>query len=173
MRLHHLTSFLLPLLLLPEAQANCLSQSVAKTIVSDFASLLTSFSTATANKVLASDFTDTSDSINWLGGYPLGSTTFPSKQAFIQGQGAQPAIGFSILNIDAVTCSGVIAFRWVASVGSQQEEVKGINILYASQKGWKSDSVGPNGWQIDTVYSEFNSASWDVDVGGTCTPPGS
>jgi len=140
----------------------CLSAGDAAYLVSGFASLLTDFQASVANAILADDFTDTSDSINFLAGIPLGSVTFPSKAAFIAGQGAQPPIGFDVLNIDAVTCN-VIAFRWVASVGSQQFPVKGINILYAS----KSSS----GWQIDTVYSEFNSGAWVNDIGGTCTPP--
>ena len=148
-----------------------LSSSVATTIVNSFASLLTSFDATVADNLLSSSFTDTSDSINWLGGYPLGGVTFPSKQAFIAGQGSQPPIGLTILAIDSFTPGGVITFRWVANVGSQQYAVKGINVLYASLKGKNCDKVGPDGWQLDTVYSEFNSAAWVVDIGGSCPSP--
>jgi len=141
----------------------CLTPDAASSLVTGFASLLTDFNATVANKLLASNFTDTSDSIDWLGGFPLDTTTFPSKEAFIDGQGSQPSIGFQVLSIDAVTCN-VIAFRWVAQVGSKQYEVKGINILYAiNTAGTQS------GWQIQTVYSEFNSAAWVVDIGRSCT----
>lgn len=90
-----------------------------------------------------------------------GSTTFPSKAAFIAGQGSQPAIGFTVLNIDAVTCN-VIAFRWAATLGPQAP-VKGINILYASNLNGSTA-----GWQIKSVFSEFNSGTWSQEVGGQC-----
>ena len=139
----------------------CLNPTTASNLVNGFASLLTNYNVNTANALLASDFTDTSDSINFLAGYPLGSTTFPSKAAFEAGQGSQPAIGFNVLNIDAVTCT-VIAFRWEAILGSQPP-VKGINILYASNLNHTNA-----GWQIETVYSEFNSGTWSQEIGGVC-----
>jgi len=157
----------------PVASRNsaCLDESVAAEIVSQFGSLLSNYSNSTANNLLASDFVDTSDSINYLAGIPLGGATFPSKQAFELGQGSQPPVGFQVLSIDAVTCNGVIAFRWVAQVGQQTYPAQGIDILYASLKGYNHEKVGPHGWQLDKVYSEFNSAAWVVDIGGTCPPP--
>ncbi|OQV06181.1 hypothetical protein CLAIMM_10793 [Cladophialophora immunda] len=142
----------------------CLSTAAASSVVNGFASLLTAYSNATANSLLASDFSDTSDSINFLAGNPLGSVTFPSKLAFEQGQGTQPAIGFNLLNIDAITCT-VIAFRWEAILGSGSP-VKGINILYTENPTGTED-----GWQIQSVFSEFNSAVWTIEIGGTCVPP--
>lgn len=139
----------------------CLTAGSASCLVDGFASLLTAYTNATANSLLANSFTDTSDSINFLGGYPLGSTTFPSKTAFELGQGSQPAIGFKVLNIDAVTCN-VIAFRWEAILGTSSP-VKGIDILYAANNG--------GNWQITSVFSEFNSATWVQEIGGTCTTP--
>ena len=129
-------------------------------MVNGFASLLTAFDVNVANALLASDFTDTSDSINFLAGYPLGSTTFPSKAAFIAGQGSQPAIGFSVLKIDAVTCD-TIAFRWAATLGPQTP-IKGINILNTSYNTTSATQ------QIKAVYSEFNSGLWSAQVGGQC-----
>ncbi|KIX92953.1 uncharacterized protein Z520_11226 [Fonsecaea multimorphosa CBS 102226] len=143
---------------------SCLSSAAASSVVNGFGSLLTAYTNATANSLLASDFTDTSDSINVLAGYPLGSTTFPSKLAFELGQGSEPAIGFSVLGIDAVTCN-VIAFRWEAILGSSSP-VKGIDILYTENPTGTED-----GWQIQTIYSEFNSCTWSVEIGGTCVPP--
>ncbi|EXJ76145.1 uncharacterized protein A1O5_00653 [Cladophialophora psammophila CBS 110553] len=148
----------------PLGTVTCLSTAAATNVVNGFASLLTAYSNATAESLLASDFTDTSDSINFLAGNPLGSTTFPSKLAFELGQGSQPAIGFQVLNIDAITCK-VIAFRWEAILGSSSP-VKGINILYTENPTQTDD-----GWQIQSVFSEFNSGTWTIEIGGTCVPP--
>jgi hypothetical protein len=89
---------------------------------------------------------------------PLGSTTFPSKAAFIAGQGSQPPIGFNVLAIEAATCD-TIAFRWTAVLGTGLTPIKGINILKASNKGGKKDT-----FQIKTVYSEFNSGLWKQEL---------
>lgn len=145
----------------PAPAATCLTSTDAQNLVTGFASLLTAYTNATAEALLAGDFSDTSDSINFLAGNPLGSTTFPSKGAFEAGQGSQPPIGFQVLNIDAVTCT-VIAFRWEATIGPQTP-VKGINILYA-----ENNSGAADGWQIKTVFSEFNSGLWSQEVGGVC-----
>lgn len=135
-------------------------------MVQAFVSLLTDYSQDVAEALLAANFQDTSDSINFLEGAPLGSTTFPSKQAFEEGQSEQPAIpSFTVLNIDAITCEGVVAWRWLAELG--QDEVKGINIFYATKTG--EGNYG--GWQISQNFSEFNSAAWVVDIGGTCAAP--
>jgi hypothetical protein len=164
-----LPAFLIPALSLANScnrddPGHCLGPSDATYLVNSFASLLTDFKVSVANETLANDFTDTSDSINWLAGIPLGSTTFPTRAAFIAGQGSEPPIGFDVLSIDAVTCH-VIAFRWVASVASQKFPVKGINILHATRCSGE--------WKIDTVFSEFNSAAWVSDIGGTCSVPSS
>jgi hypothetical protein len=147
----------------PAAQT-CLTAESAQYLVAGFSGLLTAFTIADANTYLADSFTDTSDSINFLIGAPLGSTTFPTKEAFIEGQGSQPPIGFTVLNIDAVTCD-TIAFRWEAILGSGAP-IKGINVIVATNSNGTS-----NGWQIETNYSEFNSATWAIEVGGSCTVP--
>lgn len=150
---------------------DCLPYETAVELVNGFVSTLTSFDAGVAENLLAPAFTDTSDSINFLAGIPLGSVTFPSPQAFIAGQGAQPPINLQVLKIDAVTCDGVIVFRWIAEVGAQIDTVKGINVLYAVKSGPDCSAVGPGGYQLEAVYSEFNSAAWVVDIGGTCTVP--
>ena len=54
----------------------CLCKDSAQYLVNGFSSLLTAFSNATADQILADDFTDTSDSINWLiGGKSKQATT--------------------------------------------------------------------------------------------------
>jgi len=144
---------------------DCLTTDTAALLVNGFGSLLSNYSTSVAESILADNFTDTSDSINSLAGYPLGGATFPSKQAFEAGQGSQQAIGFELLAIDAVGCDS-FAFRWIAHVGGSLA-VKGINVGYAIYTG-----MGANGWQIESMYSEFNSIAWVTDIGGTVTLPG-
>merc|ERR1711939_182715 len=124
----------------------CIPYSTAQELVNDWvATLTTPTDTANMQNLLAPSFTDYSDSINFIAGIPLGSVTFPSPQAYIAGQGAQPPIGLTILNLDAVTCDGVIAVRWVATVGAQIDEAKGISILHAVQSGSDCNAVGPAG----------------------------
>ena len=74
----------------------CLTNATASYLANGYGSLLSAYTNATANSLLASDFTDTSDSINWLAGIPLGGYTFSSKAAFIAGQGTQLPIGFTM-----------------------------------------------------------------------------
>jgi hypothetical protein len=46
----------------------CLCKDSAEYLVNGFGTLLSAYSNATADALLAEDFTDTSDSINWLAG---------------------------------------------------------------------------------------------------------
>ena len=152
-----------------DERASCLGKADADFIVNGFALLINStFNATLAAKILAVDFIDFSDSINFLAGIPLGSATFTSLAAFEAGQSTQAPIPFQILSIDAVTCTN-IAFRWLAYPGTGKYEVKGINIAYTKQTG--SAKNGANGWQIQENFVEFNVAAWDLDLGGTCTPP--
>jgi hypothetical protein len=150
--------------------ANCIPYDVAIEIETQWISTLTNFDAATAQNLLYPQLQDTSDSINYIAGIPLGSVTFPSAEAYIQGQGSQPPIGFTVLGTDAITCDGVIALRWEAVVGSGADPVKGITILNAIQVGDQA-VVGPSGWQLAEIHTEFNSAAWIVDIGGSCPPP--
>jgi hypothetical protein len=153
----------------PDTRTNCLTIADADYIVNAFALLINStFSTTLAASILAVDFLDYSDSIDFLAGIPLGDATFTSLAGFEAGQGGQAPIPFQVLSIDAVTCTN-IAFRWLAYPGTGKYEVKGINIAYTAQTG--NAANGANGWQIQTNFVEFNSAAWDLDLGGSCTPP--
>lgn len=145
---------------------NCLTPEIASGLVNGFGSLISAYTTANANNLLAPNFTDTSDSIDFLGGYPEGTVTFPSKAAFEAGQGTQRPIPFTVINIDAVTCN-TVAYRWYVTIGAYK--LKGINIFTAENSG--DSSVGVSGWQIETNYSEFNSGLWTEAIGGVCTPP--
>jgi hypothetical protein len=150
--------------------AQCIPYDVAIAIETEWASTLTNFNAQVAENLLYPQLVDTSDSINYIAGIPLGGPTFPSAQAYIQGQGAQPPIGFTILGTDAITCDGVIALRWQATVAENIDPVKGITILKAIQVG-KDAVVGPTGWQLAEIFTEFNSGAWIADLGATCPPP--
>ena len=119
-----------------------LPYDTAVQIVDDFVSTLTAFDTSVATNLLAPTLVDHSDSINFLIGAPAGSVTFDGAQAYIGGQGSQPAIGLEILGIDAVTSDGVIAFRWTAYVGLNLIPANGITVLYATQSGPDPTIVG-------------------------------
>lgn len=149
----------------PTPSALCLDSTSAAFLTNGYGSLLTAYSNATANAILSTSFTDTSDSINWLAGIPLGGFTFSSLSAFIAGQGTQPPIGFSVTEI-MFSCTEV-AFRWVATVGLKKWPVKGINMFTATNLNNTAA-----GWQIQNMYSEFNVGAWEIDIGRTCSPQG-
>ena len=150
-------------------RTNCLTTANADYLVNSFSLLINStFSTTLAADILDVNFIDYSDSIDFLAGTPLGDATFTSLAGFEAGQGGQAPVPFQVLSIDAVTCTN-IAFRWLAYPGTGKYEVKGINIAYTAQTG--STANGANGWQIQTNFVEFNVAAWDLDIGGSCTPP--
>ncbi|KIW34873.1 uncharacterized protein PV07_01620 [Cladophialophora immunda] len=149
---------------------SCIPYNIAIDIETQWISTLTNFDVNVATNLLAPELVDTSDSINYIAGIPLGGPTFPSAQAYIAGQGAQPPIGFTILGTDVVTCDGYIVLRWVGAVGQQIYPSQGITILKAVQKG-SDATVGPTGWQLAEIHTEFNSAAWVADIGGTCPPP--
>jgi hypothetical protein len=146
-----------------------LSTADAAYIVNGFALLINStFNATLAADILAVNFTDYSDSVDFLAGIPLGTATFTSLAAFEAGQSGQAPIPFQILSIDAVTCTN-IAFRWLAFPGTGKYEVKGINIAYTDRTGNLTN--GADGWQIQTNFVEFNVAAWDLDIGGNCMAP--
>jgi len=149
---------------------DCITEEIATAIETAWISTLTNFDAAVATNLLYPGLVDFSDSINYIAGIPLGSVTFGSAQAYIGGQGAQPPIGFTLLSTDAITCDGTIALRWVGAVGNQALPAKGITILKTIKVGPNAE-VGPNGWQLKEIYTEFNSAAWIVDFGGSCPPP--
>jgi hypothetical protein len=152
-----------------DTRTNCLTTADANYIVNGFALLINStFSTTLAANILDVNFLDYSDSINFLAGTPLSDATFTSLAGFEAGQSGQAPIPFQVLSIDAVSCTN-IAFRWLAYPGTGKYEVKGINIAYTAQTGYAAN--GAHGWQIQTNFVEFNVAAWDLDIGGSCTPP--
>lgn len=132
----------------PTASATpiCLTSTTAGDLVTKFGSLISNYSDSVADALLSDNFTDTSNSINMLGGYPLDGVTFASKAAFKAGQGSQPKIPFNVMSIDTITCTNV-TFRWNTNVVPGGLLVKGVNSFVAVNK---NNSAA--GWQINTMY---------------------
>lgn len=164
----------------PSEASFCLCDSDADVIGNDFAQLISNYSDAFAELVIADDYTDQSDSANTLidnGGtspipvsisllrsrhdpnnslLQLGNLTFATKAAFLAGQGSQPNVPFKILNLWH-TCDTVI-IRWVATPGPQ--EVQGFDAILV-----QPSTNGFQPYQLKTVYGEFNSGAWLADLG--------
>jgi hypothetical protein len=142
----------------------CLTQDSASYLATGFQSLIVAYSQATADKILADDLVDYSNSILSLQGLNLtGGPVFPTKAAFEQGQGAQPSVPLVIDAIDAFNCENV-TFRWNAAFPNHP--VNGITHLTGSNTQGQKDT-----WQIKTIYTEFDSISWLLAIGGSITLP--
>ena len=88
---------------------------------------------------------------------PLGSVTFDSRASFEAGQSSQPAIPFEILNL-WYACEGPVVIRWRSA---QEPEIITGNIVMETERS--GNTTEP--WLIKTVYSEFNSGAWLVNLG--------
>jgi hypothetical protein len=156
------------------SSTTCIPYTTALEIQQQFISTLTAYNSAVASNLLSPNLVDYSASINFLakGGANanLSAPTFPNAQAYMAGQGSQPAINMTILSTDAITCDGTIVFRWVAGVGTGRLPAHGMTILKAVQSG-QLVMVGPQGWQLGSIFTEFNSAAWIMDIGGNVTMP--
>ncbi|POS78538.1 hypothetical protein DHEL01_v203070 [Diaporthe helianthi] len=138
---------------------NCLTPAAINTLVDGYTYLLENplgpdFN-STANKILSDKFQVLSDSILTLSQRPLGQPAYPSKEAYINSQAQTPPLP----NVDTVgvfnSCNK-ISWRWKATgVGSDQFEINGIINF----------DTNPDTVQIDTVYSEFNTAAFQADLG--------
>lgn len=149
---------------------NCISDSKAQFFADGFKNLLEytsyngtqgppgrGYNQTMSNLILATDFQDYSDSINWMAGIPLGSVTFPSKAAFDQGQGyGQPELSVKTLNLWH-SCNE-ITWRWQATTPSQATVV-GINQMILNADHSK----------IQTNYAEFDNAAWLQSFGLKCS----
>jgi hypothetical protein len=134
----------------------------AISLTNDFINFLentgANFDTTLATTVLADDFSDWSDSINFMAGIPLTTVTFATRDDFIAGQTAQPAIVVETLNIwhDCHT----ISWRWRATTNQGANLlVTGINVMIINDQK-----------QIETNYAEFDNGAWLRDLGNPQCP---
>lgn len=110
----------------------------------------------TSAVTLDPNFNDISDSINFMAGFPLGSITFTSKDAFDYGQGVlQPEVSVSTLNIFHDCTS--ITWRYRLLPNPAAYPVTGINHFI----------IGTNGLVIKN-YAEFDNGAWLQSFGQQC-----
>jgi hypothetical protein len=133
----------------------CLTDSDVQTIVSGFIDMLENtqddFNVTLAQTLLADDFSDYSDSINYLKRTPLGAVSFATRQDFIDGQGAQPPFP-SVRTLTLFHTCDSIAWRWQGDYAPLW--IRGINIFLVNDQK-----------QIQTVFVELNSGAFLKDVG--------
>ncbi|KXJ88465.1 hypothetical protein Micbo1qcDRAFT_207193 [Microdochium bolleyi] len=139
----------------------CLDDSTAKQVAADYASLIGAYTEAKANAMLAEDFSGSSDSINVIARYPLGTVTFESKTKFKSEMVGIPAIPLNVTSIDAYSCN-VVALRWTQTFGppSKPQPAAGISTLFVKKQGDK--------WRFQKIFTEFNSITYFMNLGGHC-----
>lgn len=144
----------------------CMTDAEATKVAENFKELISAYTNATAERVLCTSFTDYSDSVIELinngcanGPIPLGAPTFTDRASFEAGQGSQPNITFNILK--TWNACDAVAIRWrTPNPGFVQPEQQVTGIIVAETVR----ATGPEPWLIETVYSEFNSGAWLVDL---------
>ncbi|KAK4223398.1 hypothetical protein QBC38DRAFT_487796 [Podospora fimiseda] len=146
-----------------KSKGTCLWPSDVKTLVDAYVRMLTKWNDADA-VYLASDFVDNSDSINQLAGIPLGTPTFPSKEAFIEHQHVQPDnLPITVTHSSPTDCDE-IALIWTVKFGIAQKQVRGITILGAIKED--------GDWKIKSIDVEFNNIAYLLNIGGSFLFPG-
>ncbi|KAK3675350.1 hypothetical protein LTR78_004860 [Recurvomyces mirabilis] len=149
---------------LSTASAQCLLQSDANTLATNFGKLVSNYSEALANKTLAPDFIDYSESVNTLidnGGdtpVPLLSQTFSSRAAFEKASAAQPSVPFAVKNV-WFNCN-TITVRWESD--QSPKPVIGISVM---QTRFVLNLQNPVLFQIAEVWGEFDSGAWLTNLG--------
>lgn len=162
----------------------CMNDAQAQFIVNQFYSILTNQdrqgAIKTATGLLANSFSETSDSINVLAGYPVsdvpqrgnnhgdslthsqqGGPSFNGKQAYITGVGYAPAIP-SMTTLDVWHDCDTIGWQWV--VNNLARNVSPV-------KGFNKFMIDPSTGLVQSSNLEFNSIAWGEDLGGTWTAP--
>ncbi|WPH01323.1 Hypothetical protein R9X50_00416200 [Acrodontium crateriforme] len=146
------------------ASTECLTSVEAQQVADNFKQLISNYTSIFANETLAADFQDYSDSVSTLidngcnnAPQPLGVATFASRADFEKDQSSQPSIPFEQLNIWN-NCNNVF-IRWRTAL--TPENVTGIIVLEVKPNLTSAKQT----WLIKTVFSEFNSGAWLVDLG--------
>lgn len=139
------------------------SPNTVAALVDNYAQVVGNYTEALAQSFLSDTFKDTSDSINVLAGIPLGSVTFPSKQAFMASQATQPKIPVVPTGTYAVTRDTVV-IRYTQTFGAGNP-VAGIAIL-----GFTCGQDDRQ-WKLKEINTEFNSLTYFQNIGGSCVKP--
>jgi len=180
-----------------------LSQDNIDDLINGYTLLLTSPGSATFNataaRILASNFTVYSDSINSLASRPLGQPSFPpGRDGFVASQFSTPPI--PVLTTTDVYVGGY----WNGTASNPSGGVRGGNSWYGGNQGqlcsdlkvswrWTASGIGSNTYPVngivdfvlvpgntglgqdklvvETVFAEFNTAAWLLDLGVQCVAP--
>lgn len=160
-------------------QGTCLTAANAQTVATKYGELISAYSDAAADAILAHNFTDYSEGVNTLintcpqgaaaKSLPLFDPTFTSRELFKEGQGQQPPINFEQLAI-WYSCDSV-TIRWTSdntAPGTNVKPVVGLIVMTTIEA--PAGSLHP--FIIDTVYSEFDSGAWlqNLAAAGICAP---
>ncbi|KAF2726052.1 hypothetical protein K431DRAFT_299166 [Polychaeton citri CBS 116435] len=151
--------------------AECVSDDDANNIGDIFRQLIQSYSDELALEALTEDFVDYSSSVNIIinGGADapknLTEPTFQGRQAFMDGQGAQPEIPFTTLFVKH-GCD-FVSMRWMStrSAAGQATEVAAEPVIGTVIMDVVEDDENSYGWRVSAIYSEFNSGAWLVNLG--------
>ncbi|KAJ4393383.1 hypothetical protein N0V93_002593 [Gnomoniopsis smithogilvyi] len=138
----------------------CLNDTGVTTLVDGYTYLLEHPGGADFNSTAQSILSNTtfvveSDSILTLSGRAFGQPAYPSKAVFIATQFETPPLPI-VQTLGVFATCDQISWRWNASgIGSNEFEIKGIIVL----------DVDVKALQITAVYSEFNTAAFESDLG--------
>lgn len=168
----------------------CLSDSDAEQAADIFRELIQNYSDELALEALTEDFVDYSSSVNIIinggDGEPLDieKPTFVGRQAFMDGQGSQPEIPFK--KLQRFHGCDAVSMRWLTrrSANGQETETARIvscpcssrslhkltklhqpvvgNVIIETVQSSPGDKYN---FRIKTIFSEFNSAAWLVNLG--------
>ncbi|KAK0658685.1 hypothetical protein QBC41DRAFT_55316 [Cercophora samala] len=156
---------------------SCLSSEAAEVIVDAYVRMISKWNDEDAY-YLSESFYDTSDSINSLAGIPLGTVTFPSKEAFIEHQHVMPDNLPLVITHKIVDCTE-ITLIWTATFAVphvQAKPVRGIAILKTVGELEDTESEYVKGendyiWKIGGLDVEFNNIAYLQNIGGSCEFP--
>ena len=97
---------------------------------------------------------------------PLTEPTFVGRQAFMDGQGSQPEIPFTKLNIFH-GCDSV-SMRWLTERSANGQETESARLPVVGNviiETVEAEDGAKYNFRIKTIYSEFNAAAWLVNLG--------
>lgn len=67
-----------------------------------------------------------------------------------------------MVGVPVHTCDTIVV-RWTQQFGQADQLVSGISVLIFE--------CNDGNWQLKTLFAEFNSLSYFLNIGGTITPP--
>lgn len=137
----------------------CIPQKDANEIIDAYKRLIGAFNVEDANKYLADDWVDVSQSINTFIGKPENAPTF-NKTSFIVSQSnpQTPAAPLEIADDSTIVTCNKIVIVWKGTFG-KGVPVRGISIIEVVKQGGQ--------WQMQHWDVEFNSLNWLENMGGS------